>query len=364
MYTEKQLVAVAKREKNKKRNYLVVNRLQGKHLPVSPTAALGLFGALAERVKQRYGTERVLVIGFAETATAIGAALAAALDGWYIQTTREPIRDTAFFSFSEQHSHAVEQTLARGALDEAVQKADCILFAEDEITTGRTILNIIDILEREYGAKKFAAASLLNGMDAAARARYAERGIGLEYLVKTDHAPYAALAERYRGDGACVPLAFSQRQYPVIEAGGYIDARRLTNGGAYHAACAALGERLCREAPDEPCSILVLGTEEFMYPALLAAREMEKMGHTVRFHATTRSPILPSRERECPLHARYELKSLYDAGRKTFLYELAEYDRVFLITDAPPEKEGLASVIGALEAVGNKEIQIVRWCAE
>ena len=34
MYTEKQLVAVAKRENNTKRNYLVVNRLQGKHVPV------------------------------------------------------------------------------------------------------------------------------------------------------------------------------------------------------------------------------------------------------------------------------------------------------------------------------------------
>ena len=67
------------------------------------------------------------------------------------------------------------------------------------------------------------------------------------------------------------------------------------------------------------CSILVLGTEEFMYPALLAAREMEKLGHYVRFHATTRSPILPGSEESYPLHRRYELKSPYDAERATYV---------------------------------------------
>ena len=36
MYTEKDLVAIAKRENNKKRNYLVVNRIQAKHVPVAP----------------------------------------------------------------------------------------------------------------------------------------------------------------------------------------------------------------------------------------------------------------------------------------------------------------------------------------
>ena len=33
-YTEKDLVKIAKRENNTKRNYLVVDPLQGKHIPV------------------------------------------------------------------------------------------------------------------------------------------------------------------------------------------------------------------------------------------------------------------------------------------------------------------------------------------
>ncbi len=99
-----------------------------------------------------------------------------------------------------------------------------------------------------------------------------------------------------------------------------------------------------------------------MYPALFAAREIEKLGHSVRFHATTRSPILPSSEESYPLHRRYALKSPYDAERTTYVYELAEYDEVFVITDVLRDGQGLASILGALEFAGNRKIQIVRWC--
>lgn len=46
VYSEENLVVLAKREGNKKRKYLVVNRLQGKHIPVCPSAALEMFGRL------------------------------------------------------------------------------------------------------------------------------------------------------------------------------------------------------------------------------------------------------------------------------------------------------------------------------
>ena len=83
MYTETALVRVARRENNNKRKYLVVNRLQGKHIPAKPCEALAMFRALADVVKGRFGREKLLVIGFAETATAVGAAVAAELGADY-----------------------------------------------------------------------------------------------------------------------------------------------------------------------------------------------------------------------------------------------------------------------------------------
>ena len=54
MYRESDLVCVAKRLNNKKRGYLVVNRLQGKHIPVRPAQALELFESLADVLQGEY----------------------------------------------------------------------------------------------------------------------------------------------------------------------------------------------------------------------------------------------------------------------------------------------------------------------
>ena len=73
-YTAADTLRIAKRYNNPKRSYLLVNPLQAKHIPVSPAAALEMMGALGDQVAAKYPEAR-LVIGFAETATAIGAGL-------------------------------------------------------------------------------------------------------------------------------------------------------------------------------------------------------------------------------------------------------------------------------------------------
>ena len=91
-YTAADTLRIAKRYNNPKRSYLLVNPLQAKHIPVSPAAALEMMGALGDQVAAKYPEAR-LVIGFAETATAIGAAVAARLgpDCLYVHTTREAL---------------------------------------------------------------------------------------------------------------------------------------------------------------------------------------------------------------------------------------------------------------------------------
>ena len=100
-----------------------------------------------------------------------------------------------------------------------------------------------------------------------------------------------------------------------------------------------------------------------MYPALVLACMLEEKGVQVRCHSTTRSPILVSKEEAYPLHERYELRSLYDSHRTTFLYDLSAYDRVCIVTDAGEEKkEGLYSLLHALVSCGNDRIYVIRWC--
>ncbi|MDE7324304.1 MAG: phosphoribosyltransferase family protein [Lachnospiraceae bacterium] len=379
MYTEQNLVRIAKRENNNKRKYLVVNRLQGKHIPVKPCEALAMFRALAGKLHSPYKGETLLVIGFAETATAIGAAVAAELGADYMQTTRERVPDAEYLYFSEEHSHAVEQKLVKNDIDSAVKTIDRILFVEDEVTTGKTILNIIDILKKRYSENiKFSVASILNGMDKAALDKYQNCGIDLFWLVKTDHAAYTEIADSYKGDGIYVgckggmlsdpnqsmdgiqninlPGVLKKIRYTI--AGERMDTRRLVNSVEYNTFCANLYQDIASQADfGSAQNILVLGTEEFMYPALYVAEELETRGKSVRFHATTRSPIAVGTEQDYPLHTRYELRSFYDSRRTTYIYDLHKYDAVVIITDAQGDTAaGMETLYHALAISGNERI--------
>ncbi len=394
-YTEKDLVKIAKRENNTKRNYLVVDPLQGKHIPVVPSKALDLFAALADTFREKYKDEKLLLVGFAETATAIGAQAAITVGADYIQTTREVIPGVNYLFFSEEHSHATEQRLVKDDLDRVMKEIDRIVFVEDEVTTGNTILKIADILEKQYPGRAFAVASLLNGMDEKALEVYRKRGIPVHYLVKTDHSRYGEIAGGYRGDGVCwradtegcksaaemdgqgrkakeTSPESGGESFREIRAGGWMNARKCIKAGEYRKACENLWKTIeeMKIFVDKQ-RILVLGTEEFMYPALYVADKIEGSGEKkglaaeVKFHATTRSPIAVSSEEEYPLHKRYELRSLYEESRRTFLYDLENYDLVLILTDAALENQvGKDTLTDALRACGNEDILLIRWCGE
>lgn len=386
MYTEAELVRIAKRENNTRRKYLVVNRLQGKHIPVSPKEALQMFRSLAELIKEKYSSERLLMVGFAETATAIGAAVAIECQAAYMQTTREVIDGVDYLYFSESHSHATEQKLVKTDLDKIIGKTDRIIFIEDEVTTGNTILNIVRLIQKTYAKPvSFAVASILNGMNEEALENYQNLKIPVHYLVKTTHDTYTEIAEQYQADGICHICTKPQeeeiqrqkemrqqkkatQQIEMQEISGWINTRRLHAADTYQQACEQFWKEIQQKyhyikETETGRRILVLGTEEFMYPALYVGAKLEEAGYTVRMHATTRSPIAVSKEEKYPLHTRYELASLYDKNRITFVYDLTEYEEVLVLTDAQnQETEGWESLQRALALNQNRQIRGIRWC--
>lgn len=386
MYLESDLVRIGKRENNKKRNYLVVNRLQGKHIPVSPSEALRMFDALADIVKENYRGEKLLLIGFAETATAIGAEIAVKIGAYYIQTTRERVQDVNYLFFSETHSHATEQKLVREDIDKFVGEVDRIVFIEDEVTTGNTILNIVNILDERYGgtAKKCVVASILNGMSKEHLKSYEKRGIPVHYLVKIDNSKFGEIAESYHTDGKYI-VADTKKSFEIMqfEFHGWMDSRRVVDANDYKKHCIGLWKDICEKIDFKSgSSVLVVGTEEFMYPALFVGSCIEKLGCSVRSHSTTRSPIevcygsglnLDSIDKMSdgmervgkdtyPVHERYELRSLYDDERRTFIYDIASYDKVLILTDSHYGGDaGINSLVNALR-IKNNDICLVRWC--
>ncbi|MCI8529155.1 MAG: hypothetical protein HFH82_08410 [Lachnospiraceae bacterium] len=365
-YTENDLVKIAQRENNKKRNYLVVNPMQGKHIPVSPGKALQIFAELANLLGEYQG-EKLLIVGFAETATAIGAQVAITLKAQYIQTTREDMGNAACFNFSEEHSHATEQKLVKEDLDRVIGQIDRIIFAEDEVTTGKTILNIISVMEKCYQDLpekiKFSVVSLLNGMTEEALEIYRERNIGVHYLVKTQHTDYHRIADRAVNDGTYYDKNVDcTKATASIAAEGAVNTRRITDTVEYTAACESLYDQMQGKISlSGREKVLILGTEEFMFPGLYVGKRLEEMGHLVRFHATTRSPINVSQDEAYPLHERYELDSLYDGERNTYVYDIGSYDIVLVITDAPAvEEQGVYSLLNAVRKK-NKVVYLIHW---
>lgn len=383
MYSEHELVCIAKRDNNSKRSYLVVNRLQGKHIPVEASKAFLMFNELALQLKRTYKDEKLLVIGFAETATAIGSAISEVLDCFYIHTTREELPGVDFLYFSEDHSHAAQQKLAAGEIDRLEGCIDRVIFVEDEITTGNTILNIIKLLKKHYPwIRRYSAASILNGMNCKDLLTYESNKIQLHYLVKTDNSHYHTEAERCDAGGRyfiCTDFNdvsddnlnndlnkvfkdynFNEYKFNILP----VNPRKLVHSRDYTAAVNLLWENIKKDIElSRFNTVLVLGTEEFMYPALFTAKKLEESGISTRCHSTTRSPINVSGNADYPFHTRYELKSFYDSNRITYIYNIDKYDCVLIITDSSGNlQQGVKSLVQALAINGITTIYMVRWC--
>ncbi|GGN98943.1 hypothetical protein GCM10010969_18630 [Saccharibacillus kuerlensis] len=218
---------------NKKRSFLFVSRILGKHIPVDPHQSLlggavlallwqrrrseavdgkneavekGGIGSLEEvcsafrgdrnearelyrrlRANKLHAGEPALFIAFAETATALGHAMydCFAGDTRFLHTTREDLVDRQpVLSFEEEHSHATShRCYARE--NSFFEGEDTVVLVDDEVTTGNTALNIIRDLQSKYPRRRYVVASLLDWRNAEDRQRFAELEKELSITIDT-----------------------------------------------------------------------------------------------------------------------------------------------------------------------------------
>ncbi len=326
-----------------------MDKCQGKHFPISPDIPLKLFSELADEVKKnvREPAENILFIGFAETATAVGAAVARAFHGSrYIHTTREMLTNCEYAAeFSEEHSHATEQTLQCKSTEKLFCGVTRVIFVEDEITTGKTIVNFINALKANPKVPEnttFSACSILNGMSEERTSELALSRYEFFYLTKIDMSDHtdSPIPEPPKP----LPDRTHSPKCEYFRIKGMLDPRSGVPADDYSAACDSLSEQLLRvlERKNVRVSgkkIAVVGTEECMYPAITAAEKLREQGAEVYTHSTTRSPIEPHFKENYPLFSRIKLESFYDKNRTAYLYNPDKYDIVIAVTDSP-KKDG------------------------
>jgi adenine/guanine phosphoribosyltransferase-like PRPP-binding protein len=337
--------------------------------------------AIGRVLNAKYRDRRCLVIGFAETATALSTIAANQISGdcRLLHTTREiehPLCE--YLAFSEDHSHAKNQYLHRAMLDAIAGQIDCIIVVDDEITTGKTACHMIGLLKSEYPSlcdSVFVIASLVNSMADANFTWFRNQDIRLEYLgaLSLDHAGHRAGAvdacfNDYCSQSLITPPSFPIGKMPgVIRLKGKIDPRIGLPVAKYIQDCLDMNIEIITH--DESIlqsakRLLVLGTEECMYPAIsLGAFIEENFPYIiVRTHSTTRSPIMPLTDRGYPIHDGSKLNSFYDPDRVVYLYNIEQYDAVFVITDSEADiGRGVGSLAAALSEKGNTSIRVFVW---
>jgi len=176
--------------RNKKRSFLFVSKILGKHLPIIPSKGL-LTGSLlaAQYAFKTAGMElgkefnlqakfteenpnvpeafipsemSPVIIGFAETATALGQAFFSAFKkADYFHTTREMIsNEDPVITFEEEHSHATSHRcyISTNLLNNGRE----IVLVDDEMSTGKTAINIIRSIQAEFPRDIYSVVSILD----------------------------------------------------------------------------------------------------------------------------------------------------------------------------------------------------------
>ena len=370
-YTAADLLRLARRHHNTKRTYLLVDPLQGKHMPVSPARALAMMRALGARLGAA-SPDIDLVIGFAETATAVAAAAAEGLSRpvRYIHTTREAFPAGPDLEFREEHSHAVEQRLCLNKLGDWAGEARAAALVDDELSTGRTLAGAVEALLRAcpgLRGKDLVAGSVISRLSDERLSELAARGIRAASLLRLPQEDYTAAVRRYDIRGAEPPSGEPREweELPLPPSGGdpregvellpWLEGLRA----GFSPALRRLAPRLAGKRVE------LLGTEECMPQGLVFGEMLEREGIAarVRFHATTRSPIGICEDEGYPVRNGWRLHSFYSPERATYIYNLQPCDAALVLTDAPDADTAAAAMrdlAAALGEAGCGEILLLR----
>ncbi|MFD5463583.1 phosphoribosyltransferase [Kitasatospora sp. NPDC127059] len=402
-----ELVGLALRSGNPKRAHLLVSSVLGKHVPQRPAVVHGAGLELGSRVRELIGAEaaaRAVVLGYAETATGLGHSVADGLDAPYLHSTRRAVPGvTPLGGFEEEHSHATGHLLLPA--DPGLLAGDGpLVLVDDELSTGRTVLNTIRELHGRHPRDHYVVVALVDLRSAEDRRRLAgaaaELGVRLDVVATASGGldlPEDVVARAERLIASVPPVA----PPPAVEPAPLVRVELdwpagLPDGGRHgftapdrerlHAVLPALAGQLAAavggaESESEPASgvaerVLVLGCEELMYAPLRLAEALAQRlgGDRVRYSTTTRSPVLAVDDPGYAIRTRLAFPAHDDpqdgASRERYVYNVApgtdgarRFNAVVLVVDdvadTPALHQGEYALLRQLRQVTDRVVLAV-----
>lgn len=390
---------------NKKRSFLFVSKVLGKHIPILPVKGIQVGYLLAARymemvkapmpssldtliylfkndlllnaeafIEEKY---EPIIIGFAETATALGHSFFEAFrKADFFHTTRESFPDVVpTITFEEEHSHA---TSHRVYVDQCLLESEReIILVDDELTTGKTALNIIRSIHEKFPRKKYTIVSILDWRsdENINHFQELEQELGITILTVSlvkgtvSVTGQAELADMKQEDSAnsIQKVSFhnvsnpsqislgASNHYPYTRFTGRFGLTSIENKVAVKW-MEKVGRELKRLRSGERS--LVLGTGEFMYIPMKVA---SFMGDHVFYHSTTRSPIYPARKENYGVQNRYSFPNPENVSIQQYVYNIHEneYDDIFIFFERKVEESHLQEMLKELRKTNIAEIKII-----
>lgn len=380
------LVGLAIR-RNPRRAHLLVSTVLAKHVPTDPglirRAGL-LLGSLAQRAVKTHSDRPILVLGNAETATALGHCVAEAMSAPYLHSTRRTVPSAEPIGhFEEPHSHAPSHQLLPTDPAPLRDPDTTIVLVDDELSTGTTALGTIRALHRIAPHRGYVLANLIDVRDDSSLARAdalaAELGTRIEAVSlvsgRVDLPPDILTAGEElvsRVDGErptatdpaqkCVPETIQLNWPTGIPDGGrhgMTNDQTVALGDAAESAGARLAESLTGSG-----MVHVLGTEEFMYTPLRIADAMTSRApaRQIRFSTTTRSPVLAVDETDYAIRTRISFPSHDDPADgpgPRFAYNVGNPGTVVLVVDSAADTPVLHAPGGAVDQLSRRAEQVI-----
>jgi hypoxanthine-guanine phosphoribosyltransferase len=320
---------------NKKRGFLFVSKVLGKHIPTKPSLMKLTHMKLANKLKENLNEKNTVFIGFAETATGIGNGVfeeANLSNAFYIHTSRYNLSKERLLEFKEEHCHAPSHILYKPTdqnINDILEKAENIVLVDDEITTGNTLNNIVSVLKENFPqVKNYYSVSIIS------------------WIKKFN--PEINYISLYSGDFTFLSNDFVESQNIISEAqeDKYLDSIIPNNFGRF--GIKHLNTDYSKIIDYKSLinkKVLVLGTGEFMYQSYKLSRYLEKNNIDVYVQSTTRSPV------NVDLDIKSKIQFIDNYGEKidNFLYNVIDknYDLIIICyeTEFIPKEHNLKQIL-------------------
>ncbi len=399
--------------KNPKRDFIFVSKVLGKHIPIKPIT-LDIIGAILCRlwVEKRENyidpdinilvealeyfqvenhnkefskdlldkvlnilsspielKHKTLFIGFAETATGIAQAVFGnSLNSHYIHTTRETVssvKESIFFR--EEHSHATNHSLYP-LNPQIFEEVDDIVLIDDEITTGKTALNLMKNLP---SSKHFGIISILDwrskenieiyNQETTIKIDVCSLMEGTITCNKSGELGFEDISENYTN--ASLP-SFEEisikNNYSIDQLVNYTgrfgissDQQDLINEETNKISDTLKQKRV-------PGNCLCLGTGEFIY---LPCKISGKLGENIFYHSTTRSPVYPLDNEEYAIKNKVTFPSPDDENLNNYVYNIPKdfYKQAFVFSEKSFPQETKDTFLKIMGHFSIENVIFVSW---